>query len=134
MKSYSYWCCGLIPWYCDEFDLKAFTWVKVFKNGLSNIYGKQPLKNFTWSILEYLDPYMLWIKGETPLQKTFHKIMNLFWWIIILNFIHKWSSSFYGKGKVRNNFVKSRYNSVGVVPTNFLFFKKIISTGFYPLE
>ena len=25
------------------------------KNGPSNICGRQPLKNFTWSILEYLD-------------------------------------------------------------------------------
>ena len=31
-------------------------WVKVFKSGLSKICGRQPLKNFTWSILEYLDP------------------------------------------------------------------------------
>ena len=27
-------------------------WDKVFKNGPSKICGKQPLKNFTWSILE----------------------------------------------------------------------------------
>ena len=26
---------------------------KVFKNGPSKIRSKQPLKNFTWSILEY---------------------------------------------------------------------------------
>ena len=31
-------------------------WVKVFKNGPSKICGRQPLQNFTWSILEYLDP------------------------------------------------------------------------------
>ena len=31
-------------------------WVKVFKNGPSKICGRQPLKKFTWSILEYLDP------------------------------------------------------------------------------
>ena len=29
------------------------TWDKIFKNGPSNICGRQPLKNFTWSILEY---------------------------------------------------------------------------------
>ena len=34
-------------------------WVKVFKNGPSKIYGRQPLKNLTWSILEYLDPMTL---------------------------------------------------------------------------
>ena len=38
--------------------------VKVFKNGPSKISGKQPLKrlsspNFTWSILKYLDPFVL---------------------------------------------------------------------------
>ena len=33
-------------------------WVKVFKNGPSKICGRQTLKNFTWPILEYLDPYM----------------------------------------------------------------------------
>ena len=30
---------------------------KVFKNGPSKICGRPPLKNFTWSIFEYLDPY-----------------------------------------------------------------------------
>ena len=32
--------------YCD----------KVFKNGSSKIRGRQPLKTFTWSILEYIVP------------------------------------------------------------------------------
>ena len=32
-------------------------WVKVFKNGPSKICERQPLKNFTWSILKYLDPF-----------------------------------------------------------------------------
>ena len=31
-------------------------WDKVFKNGPSKICGRQPLKNFTWSILEYFVP------------------------------------------------------------------------------
>ena len=30
--------------------------VKVFKNGPRKICGRQLLKNFTWSIHEYLDP------------------------------------------------------------------------------
>ena len=30
-------------------------WVKVFKNGQSKFCGRQLSKNFTWSILEYLD-------------------------------------------------------------------------------
>ena len=32
-------------------------WVKVFKNGPSKICGRQLLKNFTWSILEYIDSH-----------------------------------------------------------------------------
>ena len=31
--------------------------MKVFKNGPGKICGRQSLKNFTWSILEYFDPY-----------------------------------------------------------------------------
>ena len=33
-------------------------WDKVFKNGPSRICGRQPLKNFTWSILEYFASYV----------------------------------------------------------------------------
>ena len=32
-------------------------WDKVFKNGSSNICGRQPLKTFTWSTLKYFVPY-----------------------------------------------------------------------------
>ena len=32
-------------------------WDKVFKNGPSKICGRQPLKRFSWSILEYLHWY-----------------------------------------------------------------------------
>ena len=32
-------------------------WDKVFKNGTSKICGRQPLKSFTWAILEYFIPY-----------------------------------------------------------------------------
>ena len=39
-------------------ELTAFSSVnkcnKAFKNGPSKISGRQPLKNFTWSIFEYL--------------------------------------------------------------------------------
>ena len=35
-----------------------FLWGKVFKNGPGKICGRQPLKNFTWSILEYFAPYL----------------------------------------------------------------------------
>ena len=33
-------------------------WDKVFKNGPSKIFGRQPLNNFTWSILEYFVPFV----------------------------------------------------------------------------
>ena len=33
-----------------------YKWVQVFKNGPRKICRIQPLKNFTWFILEYLDP------------------------------------------------------------------------------
>ena len=33
---------------------------KVFKNGPSKICEEQPLKNFTWSILEYFDSNNPW--------------------------------------------------------------------------
>ena len=36
-------------------------WVNVFKNGPSKICGRRPLKNSTWSILEYLDPDEVYI-------------------------------------------------------------------------
>ena len=31
---------------------------KAFKNGPSKIFGRQPLKNFTWSILEHFVSYV----------------------------------------------------------------------------
>ena len=32
-------------------------WVKLLKNGPSKVCGRQTLKKFTWSVLEYLDRY-----------------------------------------------------------------------------
>ena len=40
--------------YSDVEDI----WDKLFKNGPSKICGRQPLKNFTWSIPEYFVPNM----------------------------------------------------------------------------
>ena len=37
-------------------------WVKAFKSGPSKVCGRQPLKNFTQSIIEYFAPYMDWHK------------------------------------------------------------------------
>ena len=40
-------------------------WAKVFKNGPSQICGRQPSKNFTWFILEYFVHFFLMEKKET---------------------------------------------------------------------
>ena len=39
-----------------KYQIARMKWDKVFKNGPSKICGRQPLKNFTWSILEYFVP------------------------------------------------------------------------------
>ena len=49
-------CC--LSWGHELMDFSFKTiWVNLFKNGPSNICGRLPLKNFTWSNLEYLDLY-----------------------------------------------------------------------------
>ena len=35
-----------------------YTWDKELKNGPSKICGRQPLKNFTWFVLDYFVPYL----------------------------------------------------------------------------
>ena len=49
-------------------------WGKVFKNGTSEISGRQLLKNFTWSILEYFVPYVR-IKRDTNIFFSYLKIL-----------------------------------------------------------
>ena len=46
----------------------SYMWVKVFKNGPSNISGRHHLKSFTWSILEYLDPHKAVIEMQNYFQ------------------------------------------------------------------
>ena len=63
---------------------KMYRWVKVFNNGPSKICGRQPLKHFTWSSLEYLDLNVVVLNAqldfwqilgvEVTLSKTFAKI------------------------------------------------------------
>ena len=45
----------------NQFLIRQIIWDKVFKNGQSKICGRQPLKNFTYIILEYFLPYMIMI-------------------------------------------------------------------------
>ena len=47
---------GIWFWKILEDHLWEIIWDKVFKNRPSKICGRQPFKNFTWSILEYFDP------------------------------------------------------------------------------
>ena len=51
-------------------------WVNVFKNGPSKIYGRQPLKHFTWFTLEYFDPCIDIYKTVNNLKLEFMR--NLF--------------------------------------------------------
>ena len=44
--------------YLELYNYLSGIWDKVFKNGPSNICGRQPLKNFTSSILEYFVLYV----------------------------------------------------------------------------
>ena len=45
---------------CQSRDINfKVIWVKVFRDGPSKICGRQPLKKFTWAVLEYPDPYFL---------------------------------------------------------------------------
>ena len=46
----------------------------VFKNGPSKICGRQPLKNFTWSILEYFVPYETHFSQENNLFNPFNPL------------------------------------------------------------
>ena len=50
--------------------------VKVFKNGPSKICGRHPLKNFTLSILEYLDPYISQKISFLPLPSLCSNILK----------------------------------------------------------
>ena len=42
-----------------------YIWGKEFKNEQSKIFGSKPLKNFTWSILEYVVPYLAFLIQDT---------------------------------------------------------------------
>ena len=39
-------------------SISTIKWDKVFKNGPNEICGRQTLKSFTWTILEYFVPDM----------------------------------------------------------------------------
>ena len=56
---------------------KGYKWDKVFKNGLSKICGRQPLKNFNWSTLEYFVPYISF-PSRPLLQSVSNPEYNIF--------------------------------------------------------
>ena len=49
----------------------------VFENEASKICGRQPLKNFTWSILEYFVPYVLKERDFICVTHSSHFNLNL---------------------------------------------------------
>ena len=67
-------------------------WVMIFKNGPSKICGRQPLKNFTWSILNTLTQLLL--KWSPTERKQCHKIhrttfqRNCWVYIPFLSLVH----------------------------------------------
>ena len=50
---------GVISMYTFLFAMLYNNWDRVFKNGPSQIFGRQSLKKFTWSVLEYFDSMVL---------------------------------------------------------------------------
>ena len=73
--------CSVISIY--NFKVKAlYIWKKVFKNGPKKACGRQPLKDYTWSILEYfvLKSWILisWILFYTKRWWGVLKICQLF--------------------------------------------------------
>ena len=79
-----------------------------FKNAPNKICGRQPLKNFTWSILEYLVPYDVrpwkyvlgWTERRTEGQTEKSDM---------LRWIPQDSSNFWEKVKPNSKTVKSDY-------------------------
>ena len=43
---------------CANYSFKHIIWDKVFKNGPNKICGRQPLKDFTWSVLDNFVPFI----------------------------------------------------------------------------
>ena len=58
-------------------------WDKVFKNGPSKTCGRELLKNFTWSILEYFVPINVtpnsYKNGVLPGMSEQGRIQRIFW-------------------------------------------------------
>ena len=48
--------CILRVYFYAVYLCSGVKWDKLFKNGPSKICGRQPLKTFTWFILEYFAP------------------------------------------------------------------------------
>ena len=51
--------------YTQRFSIECVKWDKVFRNRPSEICGRQPLKNFTWLILEYFEYFVPNIKNPS---------------------------------------------------------------------
>ena len=68
----------LWPW-------SAHKWDKVFKNGPSEICWRQPLKNFTWSILEYFVPNLLILMSTLNVYSQ-ERILNFIYLLCMQHF------------------------------------------------
>ena len=66
---------SLVCEYFQQVNTNMCIWGKVFKNGPSNICGRQRLKNFIWSNLEYLSPYQT---PKTTLLNTLPAVRNCY--------------------------------------------------------
>ena len=67
------------------------TYKKVFKNGPSKICGRQPLKNFIWSILEYFVPYVQanWTRESHNQLPSLCIIKVCVWWDFASSYLCK---------------------------------------------
>ena len=59
------------------------SWDKVFKNGPSKIWGRQSLKNFSWSILESFVPVVAVILASAGSKLSVSRSQNAIYFFII---------------------------------------------------
>ena len=78
-----------ISWNTSLTETLNITCVKVFKNGPSKICGRQPLKNSTLSILEYLDPFTLFTLTGFCTQDWDQNIYEIFTLFTVLNAVNR---------------------------------------------
>ena len=98
-----------------ENKLYRIIWVKVFKNRPSKICGWQPLKNFTWSILEYLDP-----STESSVYSEKTNSTGNFWYLHWFQYINiTWQHEEWNKiSTIKYNHFPT-FSDTGLTPTRY---------------